>query len=108
MAPGCASAACSALASHSRGGRQSSSVKTTIGARAARQAALRLAPGGLEPGARRMWRSVPCRASGCASSSASVSGAGRVVRDDDLEPVALEGLLGQRFEQPPQPQRPVV
>jgi hypothetical protein len=35
-------------------------------------------------------------------------GAGRVVRDDDFEAVALERLLGQRFEQPPQPQRPVV
>jgi len=31
------------------------------------------APGGLEPGGRRTWRSVPCRVSGCASSSASVS-----------------------------------
>jgi hypothetical protein len=66
--------ACTALASHSRGGRQSSSVKTTIGARAARQAALRLAHGGLEPGGRRIWRSVACSASGCACRSPSVSG----------------------------------
>jgi hypothetical protein len=73
MAPGWRWAARRALASHSRGGRQSSSVKATIGARAARQAALRFAPGGLEPGARRTWRRVPARASAWSSRSWSVS-----------------------------------
>jgi hypothetical protein len=56
------------------GGRQSSSVKTIVEARASFSAPLRLAPGGAVPGASRAERRVPSSASGWVLSSSSVSG----------------------------------
>src|SRR4051794_13134007 len=74
IAPGLACAAASTFSSQSSGGRQSSSVNAMIGARARRSAALRLAPGGADPGGSVAWRSVPRCASGWLRSSSSVSG----------------------------------
>ena len=66
--PGCSSAAASARSSQPGGGRQSSSVKATSGAPAARQPALRLRPGPARGDEQRP------RASGWVASSSVVSG----------------------------------
>jgi hypothetical protein len=83
MALGCALVACSALASHSRGGRQSSPSEDDDRRRAARQAALRFAPGGLEAGRAADVAQGVVPGERMRLQQRVGLGAGRVVRDDD-------------------------
>src|SRR3954453_11521388 len=64
IAPGLFATASRTVSSHCGGGRQSSSVKTTVGADASVSAALRLAPGGAVPAGRRVDLRTPASASG--------------------------------------------
>ena len=107
-APGCAARPRAQRArSQSAGGRQSSSVKATSGARAARQPALRWR-GGPGPGAKRQVAQHAGARERVRRAAAPRSRRRRVVGDDDLEALARERLLLERVEQPAQPQRAVV
>ena len=98
------------LAAHPRaipaGGRQSSSVKTTVGARAARQPALRFTAGLFASEAR--GRRTPARVSGWAFSISLDLRVPGVVGDHHLEAVAVERLLLERVQQPAEAKRPPV